>query len=152
MVAGRDHKTLHAWGDEPPDCKRSALACNPYVLLPEPVDARAGADGDRTPGLGIVGLAGGVSEWVLDALHPFFDDCWTAAPLLDPACREDPPLYLESRGASFDDSFDTLWTTRVLQNPSQQLTNHDPLTGQFFSSGVPEVGFRCIYDHTPATR
>jgi formylglycine-generating enzyme required for sulfatase activity len=46
---------------------------------------------DVTPGLGIVGLGGSLSEWVLDPFAPYASRCWSRAPLRDPRCDYDKP-------------------------------------------------------------
>ena len=93
-MAGRPIKTRFAWGNDPSECDRAvvgrsrdplsgATACVRYGFGPLPVDAADRPDGDRTP-QGIVGLGGGVSEWILDAAHSFAGLCWANVGLRDP--------------------------------------------------------------------
>ncbi len=145
-AAGRPYKTLYPWGDDEPDCTRAVLtrvqgqACASRGLGPDVVGA---ADlGDVTP-LGIVGLAGGVSEWTRDAGDAFDGACWQASGLVDPSCDDPIAPYRVLRGGS--------WTTRPTVSTVRTF-----LPGELAASGTgtkskaeepprSDVGFRCVY-------
>lgn len=117
-VAGRPLRSTFAWGgddDKSPGCDRavfgrSALetsagrSCVKEGLGPQPVDARAGDGGDRTPTFGVVGLSGGVTEWNRDAFAPMTATCWAASGLRSPGCDVTPSTYHAIRGGSWGDS------------------------------------------------
>jgi formylglycine-generating enzyme required for sulfatase activity len=114
--AFRVNKTVLPWGTTSPSCDIAAYGrfssvysdaeCGRDVVCgPLPVDAPFGAGPptaecvggacvrDETPGpsgRGVIGMGGGVSEWVRDAKVPFDSPCWNAAPRLDPICENVP--------------------------------------------------------------
>ena len=123
-VAGRAAKTRYAWGGDDgilPTCSRAVFGrgistspagqeCNPHGTQygPLAVDARDSDAGDRSDGLGIVGLGGGVEEYALDALVSRASACWYGAALESPRC--DPPgtSVRVSRGAGWDDGIQSV--------------------------------------------
>jgi formylglycine-generating enzyme required for sulfatase activity len=133
-VAGRpDHKSRYAWGDDPPDCSRAVYG-NGRVGGPcgaqgvAPVDAAPWVTSDVTP-LGVVGLAGNVSEWVIDSFRPYADPCWWQRPLRGVGCQEDEAPLRSIRG---DNWF----------SPADGLLLAAPL-GEAPEYALATYGFRC---------
>lgn len=157
-AAGRTYETSWPWGDDAPvcDCDGSTDPCHkpvfgrssygaqgarlcyakdPTAFGPLPVTASEGPNGDETPPLdglnGVVGLAGGVEEWVLDAYRSFDHPCWDAASLVDPVCFEEEAPLRVARGG--------MW----LENPPNTWS------GARFAkiAWFPAItrGFRCAY-------
>jgi formylglycine-generating enzyme required for sulfatase activity len=158
-AAGRVYETSWPWGnDEPacecdgstPPCHRAvfgrsdlsgvAIASRCYertaaTFGPLPVTASEGPQGDETPWLdgvnGVVGLAGGVREWVRDAFRPFDHPCWERASVVDPECvEEDAPLRVARGGDWILSTLETFGTWR--------LAMPAPIAS-------PQTGFRCVY-------
>jgi formylglycine-generating enzyme required for sulfatase activity len=140
-IAGRDGRTRFPWGgadDARPTCARAIWGrsgergdttnvCRPNYG-PAPLDASAGAGGDVTPGLGIVGLGGSLGEHTRDALAEFTAPCWTAAPLRNPSCDVTSDTHTTRGGVWFDDEGGLVIGVR------RELT----LAGNGF-------GLRCVY-------
>jgi formylglycine-generating enzyme required for sulfatase activity len=137
-VAGHASKTAYPWGNEAPDCDRAAYGrvvaggavgeCLDKGALPPPPEDSAR---DVSPNA-VVGLAAGLSEWVLDAPRPYADPCWLDAPLVDPRCG-DPDQASDARsirGANYVLPEMVQMTTRFLDSA---LAPSSPL------------GFRCAY-------
>lgn len=137
-VAGHPTKVRYPWGNEAPDCDRAVFGrvvvsslkgvCGDKGPLLPPQDESAL---DRSPS-GVLGLAGSLSEWVLDAPHAYSDPCWADAPLIDPRCGdpEEPSDERSLRGANY-----------LLPEMVQLTTRfHD---GADSPSGP--LGFRCAY-------
>jgi formylglycine-generating enzyme required for sulfatase activity len=116
-IAGRAARTRFAWGGATttqPGCDRAVWGRGEIALFtqqciaggfgPLAVEARLGDAGDVTPGLGIVGMGGGVSEITRDAFAPLSANCWARAPLLDPGCEAGPKDELTGRGGSWRDN------------------------------------------------
>jgi formylglycine-generating enzyme required for sulfatase activity len=101
-----------------------------------PVSARH--DSDRTP-LGVIGMAGGVSEWVLDAAYPYEHECWRAAPLDDPACLMDRATLRGVRGGSWVHATTSLKAATRAFADSSTLGAWPPAY----------LGFRCAYTERP---
>ncbi len=108
-----------AWGAEDPTCERAVYgrwdvvgqggtACHvpndTSTFGPLPVDARAGDGlaGDVTPN-GLYGLAGGASEWTLDAFESLGSGCWSGQGLDDPRCDYEDASRRARRGAAWSD-------------------------------------------------
>jgi formylglycine-generating enzyme required for sulfatase activity len=109
------------------DRKYGDIACSPYGVGPQPIDTRSS---DRTP-LDIVGLAGGVGEWVLDAFGDGDHPCLTGAPVRNPQCDDDVAPSHTSCGSAF-------------HTPEEGLLNGNLFP--YASSGRrPVLGFRCAY-------
>jgi formylglycine-generating enzyme required for sulfatase activity len=165
-AAGRDGEVSYPWEEttaDPPTCKHAWFgnyvdpANEPNLLKwDELVGAYSGAcvgqeppgfgpasvhireDRDVTP-LGLIGMAGGVSEWVLDAAYPYDDPCWTAAGLDDPACLlENAPGHIV-RGGSWMHGRDWLAT-------ASRGYRLEPPRSNWSTS---YLGFRCIYSEPP---
>lgn len=128
----------YPWGDEAPSCDGTVFAryrlgntagkCVAHEQwTPGPAKVTDGAR-DETP-LGIHGLGGNVSEWVLDYAHPFDARCWWNAASDDPRC-ETPSKHRSVRGGSF--STDTL-TTRTFSR-----------IGVLANAVFDSLGFRCV--------
>jgi formylglycine-generating enzyme required for sulfatase activity len=109
---GRGRESRYPWGDDPPDCSAAALGpeCAPSMI--------AGSHAMDTTRDGVLDMAGGVREWVLDS--PIgFDDCLGGGVLQDPVCgasgstkggsidtpREQATLSLRRSGPGFDVGF-----------------------------------------------
>ena len=145
-LAGRTTKTLFPWGDEPPDCNRAVFGreqdtlsggteCKALGLGAANIDAGDHPGGDVTP-QGIVGLGGGVAEWVLDAAHSFAGLCWIESGLTDPVCWEEQAVLRSQRGHGYTDPADALRATSRRRRPPGELD--------------VGVGFRCAYkDEAP---
>jgi formylglycine-generating enzyme required for sulfatase activity len=97
-------KTDYPWGDEPPSCDRAVYErlsghyeqCLASGAGPRPVDSLTN---DVNP-LGVMGLAGNVSEWVRDSFEEYGSACWSNAPVTDPVC-EGRPGFRVLRGGSW---------------------------------------------------
>ncbi len=137
-VAGHATKTRYPWGNEAPDCDRAAYGrvvaggqtgeCVDEGPLPPPA---ADSARDLSP-LGVIALAAGLSEWVLDTPAPYADPCWVNGPLVDARCGDpDAPSEERSlRGANYILPEMVFSTTRFL----------DAADGMF-----GPLGFRCAY-------
>jgi formylglycine-generating enzyme required for sulfatase activity len=105
--AGSGGRRRFPWGDEEPSCERAvhgrlALSGFPGVCQaggtgPLPIDA---APDDVTP-LGVIGLAGGVSEWTLDRPAAYTADCWRDAPFAKLGCFSEQASLRSVRGGSW---------------------------------------------------
>jgi formylglycine-generating enzyme required for sulfatase activity len=109
-AAGRDVETPYPWGRELPTCERTvygrtessrAAVCAGFPIGPLPVNDPLLENGDRTS-LGIVGLAGNVSELLATPFVPYSDVAWTRAGLRRPLEEEEAPLRA-ARGADWSD-------------------------------------------------
>jgi formylglycine-generating enzyme required for sulfatase activity len=146
-AAGRPARTLFPWGDEFPDCGRVVSGrAPPNPLLdtgldwcnqdgahfgPVPVDARPE---DATP-QGVIGMGGGLQEWVLDSYRNYDDACWRTSPLLLPHCWEDEAPFREIRGGRWDGRADSSAASgRKVWEPGPVLF---------------DTGFRCAYASRP---
>ncbi len=140
-TAGKPARSDHPWGDAPPDCQRTVWGRAPQVPgvvgcpgLPRGPASIAVESADVTP-LGIVGLAGGVSEWTLDHDELYDSACWLAASNVDPSCQLDATSTRILRGGA--------WSSRALYLRSAR---------RFSSEGNvrdPQIGFRCAYASVP---
>lgn len=113
-AAGREAETSFPWGNAPPSCDRSVYGraddpagssyddCIGEGFGPVGVDAPA-ALADVTPGGGVLGLAGNVSEHVLDAYLSYGTLCWSTQRLFDPRCVFDHADYHARRGGEWTD-------------------------------------------------
>jgi len=143
-MASRPAKTRYPWGgddDVTPTCSRAVVGrgvstdsfadiCNPDGGEgPLPGDARDKDGGDLSVGLHLVGLAGGVSEWMLDGFAPLGSGCWLGAPLESPACTTVASTTRTSRGGSWArDKFELVAATRRPWSATSSSTS---------------LGFRC---------
>jgi formylglycine-generating enzyme required for sulfatase activity len=105
---------------------------------PLPVSDRA--DTDVTPHR-IVGMAGGLSEWVRDAAYAYSHPCWSSAPLDNPACLMESSPARMVRGASWAHA--SSW----LRGASRGF--RPPLPVGHAPSGY--LGFRCAYPVPPTS-
>jgi formylglycine-generating enzyme required for sulfatase activity len=136
-TASAGRKSRYPWGDEAPDCARTVFdrpTCPGDAPGPEAVDAMPWAEADRTP-LGVAGMGGNVSEWVLDAFRPYRDACWWQHPLRDVGCEEADPPERMLRGAAWDDVAQSM--------PSSLIIGQAPE----FPSAI--MGVRCVYRSAP---
>lgn len=94
---------------------------------------------DATP-LGVLGLGGSLSEWVLDAWAETLDaGCWLNSTLTDPLCWEKEATKRSFRGGSaFDLARSALIGERVPVEPLGASAN-----------GLAFAGFRCVYEAPP---
>jgi formylglycine-generating enzyme required for sulfatase activity len=136
-TAGSGGRRRFPWGDQEPSCERAvygrlALAGSPGVCQaagsgPLPITA---APEDVTP-RGVIGLAGGVSEWTLDRAALYTDDCWRDAPHARLGCFSEQASMRTLRGGG--------WPAppTVLRSAAR------------FSAGASGkasfIGFRCVY-------
>lgn len=155
-VAGSTEPRRFPWGDTRPTCPTQSLVapkdteelraccaqavfgrsdntqygantCLPYGIGPQPIGA---GNLDRTP-LGIVGLAGGVGEWALDAFAGSEHPCLAAEPVRNPRCEDDAAPTHTTHGNAFYGSEEGLL--------NGNLTPYDA-TQQHIA-----VGIRCVY-------
>ena len=144
--AGRPGQTRHPWGGDdfdPVTCARAVFgrgavslvndACNEGGTSygPLAVTARVGAGGDVSAGLGVVGLLGGVQEFMRDAFASFESNCWASQPLESPACIFPGAQAFSTRGQGWDSPLVQLLVAGRLFVPS-------PL------GDASEAGFRCV--------
>ena len=145
--SGRASKTAYPWGDELPSCDRAVFGrilggndttdqCVDRGTGAQPVNAADREDGDWSIGARIVGLAGGVSEWTLDAFHGFGARCWAATSLVAPFC-EGGPVHTY-RGGSWGEA----------ENAARSSVRNATGTGQSAANAVlaisPLLGLRCV--------
>jgi formylglycine-generating enzyme required for sulfatase activity len=137
-MAGRPRKTRYPWGNEDASCARAATSraifggkspCENEALGPDAVTAHPD---DVTPS-GVLGLAGGVGEWMRDGYADYTSKCWAATTIANPECA-DRSLGFSFRGGA--------WVT--------------PLAWSTYRIGFPidngtlmPVGFRCVYEVQP---
>lgn len=145
-AAGKDRETHWPWADDHvPSCgdavygrthDRQGRDCIDYSNSkagPVSITAQQGT-ADATP-QGVVGMAGGLVEWVLDSAHSLDHECWARAPLLDPSCDEPAALLRGQRGGNWGGPREgTRALTRSRQPPNDTR---------------PTVGFRCAYTLMP---
>jgi formylglycine-generating enzyme required for sulfatase activity len=105
-----------------------------------PFHVAARKDYDVTP-LGIVGMAGGVSEWVLDAAYPYDHSCWRGAPLDDPACKPVDFPARAVRGGSWVHG--RPWLSSASRGFRVELPSADQRVPAAY------LGFRCAYASPP---
>ena len=105
--AGRRAKSRFVWGDDAPTCDRAIYGraplggivgvCQSRGAGPHPL---ADSAGDVTT-LGVIGIAGGIAEWVRDGYEPYIGACWGRASITDPLCAEEIPFERSLRGGSW---------------------------------------------------
>jgi formylglycine-generating enzyme required for sulfatase activity len=136
-VAGHTQKTRYPWGNDEPSCTKAAFgrgndASSPGQCLqysqrpPPPKDSQ----NDLSP-LGIMALAGGLSEWVVGKAVPYSDACWVDGPIVEPRCEPE---------ASQKSS--------VLRGGTYILPQMVASTTRFVDDRAPgsyALGFRCVY-------
>lgn len=137
---GRPFKTRFPWGNEQATCDQAVFQrteaagsigdCADAGLGPQPVTEGDTEHGDRTPGAGVVGLAGSVAEFTRDMYAHFASNCWMATPVNDPACDDSLALEPEHtvRGGSW----------------AQDTPSTDDRAVQPFHAIGTFIGFRCV--------
>jgi formylglycine-generating enzyme required for sulfatase activity len=143
--AGRATKTLYPWDDATPTCAQATFArgddlvtnlpdmCTPLGFGPQPV----GSSMDLSADLGVSDLAGGVTEWMLDAAESLASRCWMSAPLEAPFCHFAKPSSYSTRGASWITPF-AAPVTLLVTSRSRGLAADNAVT--------TATGFRCARD------
>jgi formylglycine-generating enzyme required for sulfatase activity len=106
-LASARGRSRYPWGDEPPSCDRAVYGrlplggidgvCQSMGVGPVPIDA---APADATP-QGVLGAAGGVGEWMLDAYESYASACWQASPVTDARCFYEGAALRAVRGGSW---------------------------------------------------
>lgn len=132
-IAGHGKKVRYPWGQELPSCDRAvwgrvALETpKPRCPLGDGPRKRSESANDVNP-LGVRGLFGSVSEWVIDDPVPFASAPWAAASIVDP--KVEPGASRELfRGQS--------WASAG-NRPIFRFTPSD-------DDGIAPVGVRCAY-------
>lgn len=97
---------------------------------PQSVDAADADGGDRSVGLGVVNLGGGLQEYTQDSLRSLGTRCWAAASLVSPSCVDPSQSQHTLRGDSWAGIGYDATVRRALQTNAKE-------------SNLPEVGFRC---------
>jgi formylglycine-generating enzyme required for sulfatase activity len=131
-------RSRYPWGDEAPTCDRAVYGrvelagfpgvCEHIGTGPLPIDPEERMDITRE---GVVGLAGGIGEWMRDDYAEYRDACWGDASTVDPTCVDETAALKASRGAS--------WAAPPTILPSAVRLGADPLGRRSFQ------GFRCMY-------
>jgi formylglycine-generating enzyme required for sulfatase activity len=140
--AGRSIKTYYAWGDEGVTCERVIFGrlkgatftsgyCASLGAGPAAVDAVASPDGDMT-GLGIVDLAGSMTEMTADAFYSLGSVCWASASLTSPTCNDPKAPQTALRGGA--------WSRSISLLPGGWRA----FTGREVDRVSPANGFRCV--------
>jgi formylglycine-generating enzyme required for sulfatase activity len=145
-VAGRPFRTRFPWGGPDataPTCARAIWGRGEIELAtqqcldpagngfgPQPEGAREGQD--VTPGLGVVNLGGGISEWTRDAFAPLTANCWAASSLEDPGCDTASGSWI-ARGGSWREGAVSLYAATRQRAELENST----------------LGFRCVRPGAP---
>jgi len=134
-MAGRPQKTRFPWGNLDGTCERAVHsraipggAKSPCDSLPLGPDTVTSHPDDATPS-GILGLGGGVSEWVRDTYLDYTSRCWANASIVDPVCEATGDNH-SVRGSS--------WMSPL-----------SPSSYRFGFTAVVQVvlgGVRCVYE------
>jgi formylglycine-generating enzyme required for sulfatase activity len=132
-VAGKSGESTFPWGESEPTCADAWYDHGPgghcgEVAGPTAVDSMA-MMGDVTP-LGVVGLGGNISEWVLDSGRPFTDPCWWQQPLRGVACVEATAPLRYTKSAFYSEAVAAL---RAAQSEVAEP-----------GVGLNGEGFRCV--------
>jgi formylglycine-generating enzyme required for sulfatase activity len=146
-ASGRPSKTRYPWGGNElaqPSCTQATWGrgsqsydetCIKEGFGPTPITQTTG---DVSVGLGIVGLAGNIGEFTLDAFASLKAVCWRSAPLASPSCSfADPTVPRTLRGGLWFALADNLWTS---WRGAVQIV--DPV-GSFYN-GATFSGIRCV--------
>jgi hypothetical protein len=121
--AARDDCSLYPWGDEPPTCDLlNYRACTGD----DPCPNEAGGDPGDVTSNGVLGMAGGVREWVLDFYDP---DGYANIALFNPTGPSEGNERV-IRGGSCDDFEENLRSASRNSAPPEAIFEN--------------VGFRCV--------
>jgi formylglycine-generating enzyme required for sulfatase activity len=136
-VAGHAQKSRYPWGNDEPSCDKAAFGRGntssvpgKCLQLPKTPPPPKDSQNDVSP-LGILGLAGGLSEWVVDKAVPYTDTCWADGPILDPRCE---PASTDKSG--------------IIRGGNYILPQMVASTTRFVDNRTPgsyPLGFRCAY-------
>jgi len=123
-------ESLYPWGNDAPDCQRAVYGRNSDGCAsgsdrgPQPVDAAPWALGDVSP-LGVVGLGGSESEWVLDGFRPYKDACWWTHALRGVGCSEVNAPLRSVRGGNWAVTAAPLLSFLIIGEPVQYPSNQE---------------------------
>jgi formylglycine-generating enzyme required for sulfatase activity len=146
--AGRPFQTRFPWGGDDRivlRCERTVFGRGPFPFNNDcnqdgkqfgvlPVGSRPGASGDVSARLGVVDLAGSLSEFMVDAFASLSSNCWASQPLVGPACEVEGASTHTARGGNWSTSRQSMYIA---------------FRGPFPSVGVAAgVGFRCVHPGT----
>lgn len=135
--AGRRSKSRFVWGDDAPTCDRAIYGraplgglvgvCQSHGAGPHSL---ADSANDVTT-LGVIGMAGGIGEWVRDGYEPYKGACWGNSPITDATCAEESAFERSMRGGSWASPAPFLRSAaRIGEGPAGQLAIQ---------------GIRCVY-------
>jgi formylglycine-generating enzyme required for sulfatase activity len=145
-AAGKSgEETLYPWGNTPAECDQAVLArwaeesrghngCfSEERFGPAPVDDVATASLDRTP-LGILGLAGNVSEWTLDSHRAYTDHCWQEPSMRNASCQDASAPLVTVKGGSWRQA---------------EAFSRAPVRFGAPRTAIDDgIGFRCVYTNS----
>ncbi len=144
-AVGRPVESRYPWtGQSYPDCKQSVHGryaagglpgfseCLSAGFGPQPLDAATTPGQDITP-LGIMNLAGSMSEWTLDTVANYDDPCWSSAGPKNPSCTVAGHPHV-ARGST--------WS-------GEQAALSDRLSSSNVGYYSSTLGFRCVYPIGP---
>ncbi len=131
-------KRRYPWGNSAPNCDDVVFGRLTLANLPGfcegdgfgPLPVASDASGDETLD-GVLGMAGGVSEWTLDRYAPYDSECWANADVREPRCAGNGARRTV-RGGAWGSPPPTVGNTVRLGRDSPS----------------PLVGFRCVYPGT----
>ena len=143
--AGRPFQSRYPWGGDDRTvvrCDQTVFGRGPFPFDNEcnldgstfgllPVGSRTDVGADVSAGLGVVDLAGGLSEFTVDAFASLSSNCWASQPLVAPACLVEPAPSHTARGGN--------WST---SRQSFFVAFRTPFSSAGGSTGV---GVRCVH-------
>lgn len=140
---GRGQRRTYPWGDEDPRCCTASMGRQIDALStfcsgfgPEPVGSHTGDDCGGTGDVsrdGVLDLAGGVLEWMLDQAANYDEPCWAGRGVrADPVCTGIVGDAFAARGSSYEEGPANL-----------------PVAGRETVAKGANVGFRCAYEDQP---
>lgn len=139
-AVGRPTESKYPWVSQVyPDCKQSvhsrgegslpgASACVPSGFGPQPITTATAPGQDVTP-LGIMNLAGSMSEWTADTVANYDDPCWAAKGPKNSSCVVEGHPHV-ARGSYWG---------------NEQAALTDRLSSSNLGYYGSSLGFRCVY-------